>query len=143
MKTMVREVIKILDNDHHTFGWYEGSGGQKVRTMELNHFRAKALEKAGFPIDRQVFGSTNHGRVAGSSSFSRQGEILPKISRVAPAISSAFDTPLSISARPVLAQIFFTTSAPFSRTIRPRCWTAAAVADLRISSGGHREVSSQ
>ena len=65
--------------------------------------------------------SKNHRRIAGSSSFNRQGEILPKRSRVAPAMSSAFDTPLSISARPVLAQIFFTTSAPFSRTIRPRC----------------------
>ena len=34
---------------------------------------------------------------------------------------SAFDTPLSINARPVLNQIFLTTKAPFSRTIRPRC----------------------
>ena len=31
-------------------------------------------------------------------------------------------------------QIFLTTSAPFSRTIRPRWCTAAAVADFRIAS---------
>src|SRR5437899_12027860 len=86
---------------------------------------------------------SNHGRAAESSSLTRHGEILPKRSRVAPAMSSAFDTPLSINARPVLAQIFLTTIAPFSRTIRPRCWTAAAVADLRIASGELREVNAQ
>ena len=35
--------------------------------------------------------------------------------------SLGIDTPLSINARPVLAQIFLTTRAPFSRTIRPKC----------------------
>jgi hypothetical protein len=41
MKTQVREVIKIVDNDHHTFEWYENRGGQDVKTMEINYTRKK------------------------------------------------------------------------------------------------------
>src|ERR1041384_1373869 len=51
-----------------------------------------------------------------SSSLCRHGEIRVNKSRVAPAMSSTLDTPLSRAA----SQIFLTTSAPFSRTILPR-----------------------
>ena len=40
MKTPVREVIKVTDNDHHTLEWYEDRGGQEVKTMEINYTRA-------------------------------------------------------------------------------------------------------
>lgn len=62
----------------------------------------------------------NHRCVTGSSSFIRHGEILPKRSRVAPAMPSAFETPLSMREPPVLSHSFFPISATFSRTIRPR-----------------------
>jgi hypothetical protein len=39
MKTKVREVIKITDNDHRTFEWYEEQGGTEVKTMEINYTR--------------------------------------------------------------------------------------------------------
>jgi hypothetical protein len=39
MKTKVREVIKIKDNDHHIFEWYEDRGGKEVRTMEIAYTR--------------------------------------------------------------------------------------------------------
>jgi hypothetical protein len=41
MKQKVREVIKIVDNNHHTFEWYEDRGGQEVKTMEINYTRKK------------------------------------------------------------------------------------------------------
>ncbi len=41
MKTKVREVIKIVDPDHHNFEWYEDRAGQEVKTMEINYTRAK------------------------------------------------------------------------------------------------------
>jgi len=41
MKQKVREVIKIVDKDHHTFEWYEDRGGQEVKTMEVNYTRKK------------------------------------------------------------------------------------------------------
>ena len=40
-KTKVREVIKIVDADHHTFAWYENRGGQDVKTMEIAYTRKK------------------------------------------------------------------------------------------------------
>jgi hypothetical protein len=40
MKQQVREVIKIVDNNHMTFEWYENRGGQEVKTMEINYTRA-------------------------------------------------------------------------------------------------------
>jgi hypothetical protein len=42
MKTKVREVLKIADNDHHTFDWYEDRGkGQEAKTMEISYTRKK------------------------------------------------------------------------------------------------------
>lgn len=41
MKTKVREVIKVVDKDHHTFEYYEDRGGQDVKTMEIAYTRAK------------------------------------------------------------------------------------------------------
>lgn len=41
MKTKVREVIKVTDNDHHTLEWYEDRGGQEVKTMEIAYTRKK------------------------------------------------------------------------------------------------------
>jgi hypothetical protein len=41
MKSKVREVMKIVDNDHHTFEWYEGQGGQERKTMEISYTRKK------------------------------------------------------------------------------------------------------
>ena len=41
MKQKVREVIKIVYNNHHTFGWYEDRGGQEAKTMEINYTHKK------------------------------------------------------------------------------------------------------
>ena len=41
MKTKVREVIKVVDKDHHTFEWYEDRGGKEVKTMEISYTRQK------------------------------------------------------------------------------------------------------
>ncbi len=41
MKQKIREVIKIVDKDHHTFEWYENRGGQEAKTMEINYTRKK------------------------------------------------------------------------------------------------------
>ena len=41
MKQKVREMIKIVDKDHHTFEWYEDRGGQQAKTMEINYTRKK------------------------------------------------------------------------------------------------------
>ncbi len=41
MKQQIREVIKVVDNDHHTFEWYEDRGGQEAKTMEINYTRKK------------------------------------------------------------------------------------------------------
>ena len=40
MKTPVREVIKVADNNHMTLEWYENHGGQEKKTMEINYARA-------------------------------------------------------------------------------------------------------
>jgi len=40
-KTKVRQVIKIVDKDHHTLEWYEDHGGQQVKTMEIEYTRKK------------------------------------------------------------------------------------------------------
>lgn len=39
--TKIREVIKVVDKDHHTFEWYENRGGQEVKTMEISYTRKK------------------------------------------------------------------------------------------------------
>src|SRR5881398_2321604 len=133
----------------HCTHWLTISTKSRVRcrvVMSANRHASTQLGRPTFLRKNEELSDARcqaYGCVTASSSFKRQGDILPKRSRVAPAMSSAFDTPLSINARPVLAQIFLTTSAPFSRTIRPRCWTAAAVADLRIASGELREVNAQ
>jgi uncharacterized protein DUF1579 len=41
MKTKIREVVKITDNDHHIFEWYENRNGQEVKTMQIDYTRAK------------------------------------------------------------------------------------------------------
>jgi hypothetical protein len=40
MKTPVREVIKVADNNHMALEWYENHGGQEKKTMEINYTRA-------------------------------------------------------------------------------------------------------
>ncbi len=41
MKQKIREVMKIVDKDHHTFEWYEDRGGQEAKTMEISYTRKK------------------------------------------------------------------------------------------------------
>lgn len=41
MKNKIREVITIVDNDHHTFEYFENRGGQEVRTMEIKYTRKR------------------------------------------------------------------------------------------------------
>ncbi|HVH92248.1 MAG TPA: DUF1579 domain-containing protein [Candidatus Acidoferrum sp.] len=41
MKTKIREVVKIVDKDHHTFEWYEDRGGKEAKTMEISYTRKK------------------------------------------------------------------------------------------------------
>jgi len=41
MKQKIREVVKIVDKDHHTFEWYEDRGGQEAKTMEISYTRQK------------------------------------------------------------------------------------------------------
>ena len=40
MKQQIREVMKIVDNNHMAFEWYENQGGQEKKTMEINYTRA-------------------------------------------------------------------------------------------------------
>jgi len=40
MKTQVRELLKIADNDHMMFEWYENQAGQEKKTMEIAYTRA-------------------------------------------------------------------------------------------------------
>jgi hypothetical protein len=39
MKTKVREVIKVTDQNHRTLEWYEDRGGTEVKTMEITYTR--------------------------------------------------------------------------------------------------------
>jgi hypothetical protein len=41
MKSQVREVIKIADNNHMALDWYENHGGQEKKTMEIAYTRKK------------------------------------------------------------------------------------------------------
>ena len=41
MKQKIREVVKIVDKDHHNFEWYEDRGGKEAKTMEINYTRKK------------------------------------------------------------------------------------------------------
>jgi hypothetical protein len=40
MKTPIREVIKVPDNNHMMLEWYENRGGQEKKTMEIVYTRA-------------------------------------------------------------------------------------------------------
>ena len=37
----VREVIKVVDADHHNFEWYENRGSGEAKTMEISYTRKK------------------------------------------------------------------------------------------------------
>jgi hypothetical protein len=41
MKQKIREVIKVVDKDHHVFEWYEDRGGKEAKTMEISYTRKK------------------------------------------------------------------------------------------------------
>jgi hypothetical protein len=41
MKQKIREVVKIVDKNHHTFEWYEDRGGQEAKTMEISYTRKR------------------------------------------------------------------------------------------------------
>jgi hypothetical protein len=41
MKSQAREVVKIVDKDHHVFEWYETQDGREKKTMEINYTRKK------------------------------------------------------------------------------------------------------
>ena len=41
MKSKVRETVKIVDADHHTFEFYEDRGAGEAKTMEINYTRKK------------------------------------------------------------------------------------------------------
>ena len=41
MKVKVRQVVKITDNDHHTFEWYEDRGAGEIKTMQIDYTRKK------------------------------------------------------------------------------------------------------
>jgi hypothetical protein len=41
MKQKVREVLKLTDNNHMTFEWYEDRGGKEAKTMEIEYTRKK------------------------------------------------------------------------------------------------------
>jgi Protein of unknown function (DUF1579) len=41
MKTQVREVLKVTDNNHMMLEWYENQGGQERKTMEIAYTRKK------------------------------------------------------------------------------------------------------
>ncbi|MCX6923257.1 MAG: DUF1579 domain-containing protein [Verrucomicrobia bacterium] len=41
MKTKARQLIKIIDSDHHTMEFYENRGGKEVKVMEITYTRQK------------------------------------------------------------------------------------------------------
>lgn len=41
MPVRIREVIKVVDNDHHNFEWYEDRGQGEVKTLEISYTRKK------------------------------------------------------------------------------------------------------
>lgn len=41
MPMKIREVIKVVDNDHHVFEWYENRGAGEAKTMEISYTRKK------------------------------------------------------------------------------------------------------
>lgn len=41
MKTKVRQTVKVIDNDHHVFEYFESRGADYVKTMEIAYTRKK------------------------------------------------------------------------------------------------------
>ena len=41
-KTKVREVIKVIDDNHYNLDWYETHGGHDIKTIEITHTRSPA-----------------------------------------------------------------------------------------------------
>ena len=41
MKCKIRQVLKIVDADHHTLEWYEDRGAGETKTMEISYARRK------------------------------------------------------------------------------------------------------
>jgi hypothetical protein len=41
VKARIRETVKIVDNDHHTFEWFEDRGAGEVKTMQIEYTRTK------------------------------------------------------------------------------------------------------
>ena len=41
VKTPIREVVKVPDNNHMMLEWYENQGGQEKNTMEINYTKKK------------------------------------------------------------------------------------------------------
>ena len=41
VKTKVRELVKIIDQDHHVFEYYDNSNGADAKTMEISYARKK------------------------------------------------------------------------------------------------------
>ena len=37
----VRDVVRVIDNDHHVFEMYETRNGKEVKTMQIEYTRAK------------------------------------------------------------------------------------------------------
>ena len=42
-KTKVREVIKVIDNNHYNLDWYEDHGGHVIKTIEIRYTRSPDL----------------------------------------------------------------------------------------------------
>ena len=40
MKIKVRQVVKVMDNDHRSIEFYEDRGGTEVKTMEITYTRS-------------------------------------------------------------------------------------------------------
>jgi hypothetical protein len=38
--TKIREVVKVVDKDHHVFEWYDNMHGPEAKTMEISYTRA-------------------------------------------------------------------------------------------------------
>jgi len=41
MPVKIREVVKVVDADHHNFEWYENRGAGEMKTMEISYTRKK------------------------------------------------------------------------------------------------------
>lgn len=41
MQAKIREIVKVVDNDHHNFEWYEDRGAGETKTLEISYTRKK------------------------------------------------------------------------------------------------------